>query len=408
MTTQPVQIPDIDLLDDSFHLDGPPHELFEQLRTSTPVQQVLAGEQRYWCLTRDAEISAVSKEPATYSSYRAGIYLKPDQVAPLELLRNGLIFMDPPDHSKYRRILSSVFTPNAVKRMEGVVRARVGRTIDQIIEAGRCDFVTDVAVPIPLGVLAELMGIPDEDIPRLLAWTDGIERAQQSPEPCGGVHVYGEMVEYLHGRIQRLRELGDDNLVQQMYDAQVDGESLTEDQVLAFFALLVFAGNDTTRNTAATGMLALLRHPDQWALLCARPERIPNAVEEILRWTSVVKYFARTATTDVELAGQRIAEGDKVVMWFGSASRDDSLNADPERFDVTRDDPRHRAFGAGGPHFCLGHALARLELRVIFEELARRMPDLRLDGEPTYLRSSWVHGLTSMPVRFTPAGQSST
>jgi cholest-4-en-3-one 26-monooxygenase len=260
--------------------------------------------------------------------------------------------------------------------------------------------VADVAVPLPLAVLARLMGIPDSDIPRLYTWTHEIERAQHAAESSQGLGVFGEMVGYLHPLIQRQAESGEENLVTRLRDARVDGESLTEEQVLGFFSLLVFAGNDTTRNTAATGMLALLQHPEQWALLRAEPGRVPNAVEEVLRWTSVVKHFVRTATADTELGGTAIAEGDRLVMWFDSASRDAALNADPDRFDITRANPQHRAFGGGGPHFCLGNALARLELRLLFEEVARRMPDIALDGEPTYLASNWVHGLTTLPVRW--------
>jgi cholest-4-en-3-one 26-monooxygenase len=176
--------------------------------------------------------------------------------------------------------------------------------------------------------------------------------------------------------------------------AEVDGESLTDAEILVFFALLVFAGNDTTRNTMAGGMLALLEHPDQLELLRAEPERIPGAVEEILRWTSVVNYFCRTATTDTELAGQPIAAGDKVMLWYPAGSRDPDINADPERFNVSRGESTHMAFGGGGRHFCLGAGLARLELRVTYEEVLRRFADVRLAGPPQRLRSNWANALT--------------
>ena len=215
--------------------------------------------------------------------------------------------------------------------------------------------------------------------------------------------TFGEMVGYLQQLVQRQVAEGGDSLVTRLRQAEVDGDTLSDDEILTFFGLLVFAGNDTTRNTAATGILALLRHPEQWRLLRENPERIPTAVEEILRYTSVVKYFVRTATRDVELAGRKIAEGDKVVTWFTSASRDDALTEDPQRFDVTRDNPEHRTFGGGGPHFCLGNRLARLELRVLLEELTRRMPDLELDGPVEYLDSNWAHALTALPVKFSAA-----
>jgi cytochrome P450 len=312
-----------------------------------------------------------------------------------------LLFKDPPEHRKYRRILASVFTPKAVAGMEDTVRARVTEVIDGVIEQGHADFVRDIAVPLPLRVLAGIMGLPDEDVDQLYDWTHQIERAQQSEEPAMATETFGEMVGYLQQQIERQLGEGGDSLVTRMQSAEVEGESLAPEEILTFFGLLVFAGNDTTRNTAATGTLALLTH-DQWGTLRDAPDLAGQAVEEILRWTTVVKYFARTATTDTEIAGQPVAEGDKVVTWFSSASRDASLGEEPDRFDVTREKPQHRAFGGGGPHMCLGNQLARLELRVLLAELTRRMPDLALDGEPEYLPSNWAHSLTSMPVRFTP------
>ena len=185
-------------------------------------------------------------------------------------------------------------------------------------------------------------------------------------------------------------------------DAEVDGDSLTDAEILVFFALLVFAGNDTTRNTMSGGMRALLEHPDQLELLRAEPQRIAAAVEEILRWTSVVNYFCRTATVDTELGGRRVAAGEKLLLWYTAGSRDPQVNSDPHRFDVTRAEAVHMAFGGGGRHFCLGAGLARLNLRVTFEEVLRRLGDVRLAGDPQVLRSNWANGLTSLPIEFTP------
>ena len=285
------------------------------------------------------------------------------------------------------------------------MRARVTRVIDEVTERGSCDFVTDIAVPIPLGVLSQLMGIPDADIPRLYAWTEQIEAAQRSRESAAATETFGEMAGYLHEQITRQAAEGGDSLVMRLREAEVDGERLDDSEILVFFGLLVFAGNDTTRNTTAAGTLALLEHPDQLALLRDDPSLIPQAVEEILRYTSVVNYFARTATCDSEIAGQRIAEGEKVVIWYTSASRDEAVYADPQRFDVTRDEHDHKAFGGGGRHFCLGAGLARLELRIIFEEVLRRMPDIAQAGEAERLRSSWAHSLTALPVTFTPGAR---
>ena len=368
----------VDLLDNDLHTGGPPHAIYDRMRSECPVRRIESNGQKFWSLTRDAEVSRVNRDSATFSNYRGGIFLLPDQVAPLDLLRSVLITMDPPEHAKYRRLLSSAFTPRAVKSMEGSVRGFVTEIIDEVIESGLCEFVADIAVPVPLRVLAQLLGIPSEDIPSLHTWTHRLEESIVSEQGSAGVEVFAEMVQYLYPLIQRQAAEAQDSLVQRLRATSVDGESLTEEQLLGFFAVLIFAGNDTTRNTAATGMLAFLEHPEQWQLLLGNPQLMPNAVEEVLRWTSVVKYFVRTATHDTELGGQHIAEGDRILMWLTSASRDPSLNTSPERFDITRSDPQHRAFGAGGPHFCLGNSLARLELRVILEEVARRMPDIQI------------------------------
>jgi cholest-4-en-3-one 26-monooxygenase len=392
----------VDPMDRTLHEQGPPHELFARMRTECPVHPGTGPDgNRFWSVTRDEDVTAVSRDPATFSSHRGGVFLHPDQVAPLDFLRQVLLFKDPPEHRNYRRILASVFTPKAISAMEDQVRAVVTDAIDRVIEEGRADFVRDIAVPVPLRVLAGLLGIPDGDVDQLYEWTHQIERAQQSDEPAGATQVFGEMVGYLHQQVERQLGEGEDSLVVRLQNAEVDGQRLAPEEILTFFGLLVFAGNDTTRNTAATGTLALLRH-GLWSTLRDQPDIAPRAVEEILRWTTVVKYFARTATGDTEIDGQAVAEGEKVVTWFTSASRDADLNEDPDRFDITREKAQHRAFGGGGPHMCLGNQLARLELRVLFEELPRRMPDLALDGEAEFLGSNWAHALTSLPVTFTP------
>ncbi len=396
----------VNLMDPELFADGPPHELFARMRAEAPVRWNLLPEgDGFWSLTRHADVSAVSRDTDTFSSHRAGIFLDPNLVVPLDLSRNLLLFKDPPEHTKYRKILQSAFVPNTVRQMEDAVRARVTRVIDAVIETGACDFVTDIAVPVPLGMLAELMGVPDEDIPRLYEWSEQIEAAQLSSESAAALETFGEMAAYLHEQIQRQVESGEDSLVTRLRAAEVDGERLDDSEILVFFGLLVFAGNDTTRNTTATGMLALLEHPEQWELLCADSSLIETAVEEILRYTSVVNYFCRTATHDTDVDGQAIAEGDRVMIWYTSSSRDESVYEDPQRFNVTRSEQAHKAFGGGGRHFCLGAGLAKLELRVIFEELARRMPDLTLGGPPVRLRSAWANSLTAMPVSFSPGSR---
>lgn len=405
--TPDLDLATVDLTDLSWHADGPPHELFARLRAEAPVHRNPLPDGSFcWSVTRHADVSAISRDTETFSSYRAGVFLHPDQVVPLALTRNLLLYKDPPEHTKYRLILQKAFTPHTVAALQDAVRARVTKTLDRIIEQGSADFVEDVAIPVPLGVLTELMGVPDEDIAKFAAWTDAIEHAQRSPEPAAASETFVEMAGYLHGQVERQAAEGlEDSLVMRLRAAEVDGNKLDDAEILVFFGLLAFAGNDTTRNTTATGMYALLQNPDAWAELVADPSLIPAAIEEILRYTTVVQFFNRTATKDTEIAGQPIAEGDRVLMWYASASRDEQVFEDPQTFDIHRVKPDHKAFGGGGRHFCLGAGLARLELRVIFEELVRRMPDLALDGEIERLPSPWAHALTKMPVRFTPGAR---
>ena len=403
-TLDQIDLAEVDLMDSRWFAQGPPHELFALMRAEAPVHwNTLPDGSGFWSLTRHADIAAVSRDFATFSSWKQGVFLHPDQVVPLDLTRNLLLYKDPPEHTKYRTILQSAFTPHTVSKLEDDVRARITRVIDDVIETGECDFARDIAVPVPLGVLTELMGCPDEDIPRLYDWTEQIEAAQRSPEPNAASEVFLEMAAYLHEQIARQASAGDEQtLVMRLRRAEVDSQRLDDSEILVFFGLLVFAGNDTTRNTAAGGMQALLEHPNQFSALIADPGLIPGAVEEILRWTSVVQWFARTALKNTEIGGQRIAAGEKIVMWYSSASRDEDLFEEPQRFDIQRAKPDHDAFGGGGRHFCLGAGLARLELRVLFEEVVRRMPDVKPAGEPQRLASNWANMLTSIPIRFTP------
>lgn len=406
-------MPAPDLLDPYRFEAGPPHELYDELRESGPAESGHGPTgTRLVSVCSHAEIEAISKDPDVWSSYEGGIFPHPDQVNTLELNRNLLLFMDPPQHTKYRKILQTAFVPNSVNRLEPMAREIIGEVLDAASAdgTGRCDFAADVAVPIPLRVLSRLMGLPDSDLPKLEDWVTRIEEGQRSSEPAASTPVMVEMSMYLAEQIAAQRAAGADDgsgegpgssIVMQLVDAEVDGESLTETEILVFFGLLVFAGNDTTRNTMSGGMLALLENPDQLELLRAEPERIPGAVEEILRWTSVVSYFCRTAKEDTAVAGCPVHAGEKVMMWYPAGSRDPEVNDDPHTFDVTRTEPKHMAFGGGGRHFCLGAGLARLELRVAFEEILRRWDEISLAGDPERLRSNWASALTSLPIEFT-------
>jgi cholest-4-en-3-one 26-monooxygenase len=403
-TAEAVDLSEIDIIDAKYFADGLPHELFARMRAEAPVRwNPLPDGTGCWCVTRHADISAISRDTETFSSNRSGIFLHPDQVLPLDLARNLLLYMDPPQHTKYRLILQTAFTPNTVRALEDTIRARVTKTLDAIVEQGSADFVDDVAVPIPLGMITQLMGVPDEDIAQFFEWTEKIEEAQRAPEPNAASEVFIQMAGYIHAQIERqIAEGNEDSLVMRLRKAEVDGEGLSDPEILVFFGLLAFAGNDTTRNTLANGMHTLLEHPDQLQELVDDPSLIPGAVEEILRYTSVVRWFNRTATKDTELGGQKIAEGDRVILWYASASFDEEVFDDPQRFDIHRAKPDHKAFGGGGRHFCLGSGLARAELRIALEEIAKRLKNLELAGDVERLPSSWANGLVKMPVTFTP------
>ncbi|MGE4425425.1 MAG: cytochrome P450 [Solirubrobacteraceae bacterium] len=406
-TTTDVDLAEIDIMDMRWFADGPPHELFARMRAEAPVRwNALPDGSGFWSVTSHAAVSAISRDTETFSSHRGGIFLNPDQVFPLDVTRNLLLYMDPPQHTKYRKILQTAFVPATVNALEDGVRERVTKTIDRFIEAGEADFAQDVAVPIPLAVLTELMGVPEEDIPKFAEWTEQIEEATRDPKSEGAIPTLMEMSGYLHQQIERqIADGTTDSLVMRLRNAEVEGEKLTDPEILVFFGLLAFAGNDTTRNTTATGFLELLRHPEALADLKADPSLIPAAVEEILRYTSVVQWFVRTVTKDTELGGQQLAEGDKVVMWYTSASRDEDVFDDPQTFDIHRVKPEHKAFGGGGRHFCLGAGLARLELRIVFEEVIRRLDHIELAGDPQRVPTNWANGLTSMPIRFKPGAR---
>lgn len=402
-TTEAVDLTEIDIIDSKWFEDGTPHELFARMRAEAPVRwNPLSDGTGCWCVTKHADVSTVSRDTETFSSFRAGIFLHPDQVIPLDLTRNLLLYMDPPQHTKYRLILQKAFTPNTVRALEDAIRARVVKTIDKFVADGEADIVDDLAVPIPLGVLTELMGVPEEDIKQFEEWTEEIEAAQRAPEPNAATEVFVHMAGYLHATIERQAAEGnDETLVMKLRAAEVEGEKLTDPEILVFFGLLAFAGNDTTRNTLANGLHALLQHPDQLQALIDDPTLIPNAVEEILRYTSVVRWFNRTATKDTELNGQAIAEGDRVILWYASASFDEEVFEDPTAFDIHRAKPDHKAFGGGGRHFCLGAGLARAELRIALEEITQRLPNLQQAGDVERIPSSWANALVKLPVTFT-------
>ncbi len=401
-----VSLAGVDILDPDIYVRGVPHDTFRLLRREAPVYwHPEPGGGGFWAITKYDDVVAVSMDPATYSSALRGSLIEDPPEDAMPVMRSLLINQDPPQHTKYRRLVSKGFTPAMVRRLEPHIRELTSRIIDRVAPLGQCDFVTDVAAELPLQVIVELMGIPMEDRHQVFDWSNRM-LGNADPEYSGSLEEARkaslELYAYANQLASKRKRDPQDDLVSVLMRADVDGEALTEAEFDAFFMLLAVAGNETTRNAIAGGMLALIQHPEQRARLLADPSLLPLAVEEMLRWVSPVIHFRRTATRDTELRGQRIRRGDKVVIYYASANRDEEYFPDGDVFDVGRTPNEHVAFGPGGPHFCLGANLARLEMRIMFEELLRRLPDMELAGPVERLRSNFINGIKHMPVRYTP------
>jgi cytochrome P450 len=390
-----------DLFDLSLFADGPPHDEFRRLRAESPVCFLPepAGP-GFWGVFGYDDVFEVSRHPQTFGSHPSTIIRdNPDGGRGAgELMLN----QDPPRHTQLRKLVNKGFTPRQINALEPRIREMVVRILDDAAARGTFDLVSDVAVEVPLQVIAELVGVPTEERHTVFAWTETM-MSFDDPEVGATVedaHVaMSEMFAYAD-RLAADRVDGDgSDLLSVLLRAEVDGARLSAMDVDLFFMLLMNAGSETTRNLITGGTLALFEHPEERARLAADPALLPTAIEEMLRWVTPVMHFRRTARADTELGGQRIAEGDKVVMWYSSANRDESVFTDADRFDVGRTPNEHVAFGAGGPHFCLGASLARLEARVMFEELLERMPALEQAGPPRRLGSNFINGIKSLPVR---------
>ena len=395
----------INLKDPLLFEQGMPHALFRQLRYEAPVywnEEPEEDEPGFWALTKYDDIVAVSKNPQLFSSAMGGHQIS--YPPGLEFNRataaivGNMIGMDPPEHNAYRRLVSPSFSAGAVRKMEPTVREIVTRILHRVVPGGECEFVAEVAAELPLVVLCELLGVPHEDRRLLFGWTERLTDFGNTPDDQ--VAAFAELFAYGQALAERRRREPAGDLMSLMANVEMDGQRIDQQLLDGFFLLLVIAGNETTRNTISGGLLALIEHPDQYQLLREQPALIPTAVEEMLRWVTPVIHFRRTATADTEIRRQTIRRGDKVVMWYPSANRDEDMFERPDVFDVRRKPNEHLAFGEG-QHFCLGAWLARLELRVMFEELLRR-PTLELAGRPRRMRSYFLSGFTSMPVRFAP------
>jgi cholest-4-en-3-one 26-monooxygenase len=397
----------VDLTERDLWKEGPPHELFGQLRGECPIHwtgkfELFPDEAGFWSVTTAEDVHTVSRDWGTYSSERGGV-LAAAGGFPIELARAMFIGMDPPKHDRLKALFQAGFTPKRIAAHEEAIRSIVEEVMGRLDGRESCDLVSDVAQPVVSRVIGSFMGIPEEDD---AIWANLMNSTLGAADP--DLNPYGfegaverdipEIFERCRRLIAERRERPTDDLTSVLVHAEIEGEKLEEHEIVMGFFLLVAAGNDSTKATYCSGMRALMEDPEQRQLLLADPSLIPSAVEESLRMFPAFAHFRRTATCDSELHGQQIREGEKVVMWYVSSNRDETRYEDPDRFDVRRN-PEHQAFGAGGRHFCLGPALARLELKLMFEATLRHFPTIELAGTPAAVESIFINQLKTLPVR---------
>ncbi len=364
----------------------------------------------YYALTRYRDVVEASRHPEIYCSGRGSTSI-PD--LPPEFLEyyGGMINADDPRHARLRRIVSRAFTPKRLQALEGTVAAAARAIVDGVVEQGECDFVTDVASELPLRIICDMMGIPPSQYGFVLERTNIILGPGDPDLVAEREDIYGALLTAGAELGELVRELGrareenpTDDVVSALVNAEIDGERLTFDELASFFILLVVAGNETTRNALSWSLVALDEHPEQRRVWAADFECVaPTAVEEIVRWATPVIQMRRTVTRDTTLSGQRLEEGDKVLLFYNSANRDEGVFEDPYLFDVRRPDNRHVGFGGFGPHYCLGAHLARREITVLWRELFRRVPGIHATAEPARLRSNFINGIKHLPCALTPA-----
>ncbi|EFC84153.1 cytochrome P450 [Parafrankia sp. EUN1f] len=397
----------IDVYDAARYEVGIPHQDFQLLRAQAPVfrhadPQVPEG---FWAVTRHPDVVRVSRSSELFSSSRRTAILgemSEDDRAQQQLM---MLNMDPPAHTRLRSLVNRGFTPRVIAQMREHLRLASEVIVDKALAAGTGDFVELVAADLPLIVIAELMGVPLEDRHRLFEWSNRLASATDLQLEAGGdaATAVFEIYEYANNLGATKRANPADDIVTKLISPDENGEALSELEFDLFFLLLMFAGNETTRNAVTGGMLAMINNPGQWERLRADPDLAPTAADEIVRWVSPVNAFRRTATQDVELGGQLIRENDKVVIFYSSANFDEDVFTDPYTFDIGRSPNPHIGFGGGGAHFCLGRHLAILEIEQMYRVLVERVRRVELLEPPTRLRSNFVNGVTAMPVRFVPA-----
>jgi cholest-4-en-3-one 26-monooxygenase len=398
-----MRLADVDIFDPDIFASAVPHDAFRLLRKEAPVHfQKEPNGRGYWALTKYEDVVAVSRDPGRFSSHRGGTNIQDypeDHLTSIQLL---MLNMDPPQHNKFRRLASQGFTPRMVQLLEPRIRSSTKKILDRISNKGSCDFVKEIAAELPLIVIAELMGIPADDRVKIFDWSNrliGFDDPEFQTNVDDARVAAMEMWMYANELAEDRKGKKGEDLVTVLINAEVDGAQLTEMEFDAFFLLLAVAGNETTRNLISGGFVTLNEQPAERQRLLENPQLLPTAIEEMLRWVPPVMYFRRTAMRDTEIRGQKIRDGEKVCMYYSSANRDEDVFPNSETFDITRTPNDHLAFGVG-QHHCLGSNLARLEIRVIFEELLRRFPDMEIGGPIRRLRSNFINGYKTIPVRY--------
>jgi cholest-4-en-3-one 26-monooxygenase len=404
-----MQLSDINLLDRDAFTKGVPHEWFTYLRANHPVYKHEEPDgPGFWVITKYDDVVTVGRDGATYSSdqKRGGVViLEETEMNDFEQGGNLMLTMDAPEHTRFRKLVNRGFTPRQMRMLEPHIRELTAGIIDEVIEKGGCDYVVDVAAEVPLQVIAEMLGVPQEDRHKLFEWSNRMVGSEDPEYIVSDEEVMNAQVEmfmYANELAAARRAEPRDDIITALLDAEVDGDKLSEMDFNLFFLLIAVAGNETTRNSISHGIKAFCDFPDQYQMLVDDPALAQSATDEIVRWASPVMYFRRNVTRDTELRGQKIKAGDKVSMWYISANRDEDVFDRPFEFDIRRSPNEHVGFGGGGPHHCLGMNLARMEIYVLLEEMAKRMPTIQRTGEAQPLRSNFIAGIKHMPVTFPP------
>lgn len=389
---------------------GVDYDYFAHLRANNPIFKLEHSTypDGYWNLVRHEDVSYVSRHHQIFSS-RPHPFLDSEESGDMDDAElDFLISLDPPDHTKMRKIINRGFTPRRIKDLEAKIQTTVDGLIDKVASQKGCDLVGDIAVELPLQVIADLVGVPPEDRHYIFELTEATFGFDQTISPAERNKAAAEMYAYADKMCEIRQDNPQDDLISVILHAEIDGEKLTQLQIDLFFMLLQNAGSETTRNLITSGTLALLNNPDQLAMLQADETKIPLAVEELLRYTTPVMQFKRTATQDTVVGDIEIKAGEPLVMWYVSANRDQQVFENPDQLDITREPNLHVSFGAGGPHFCLGASLARMEAKIMFRELLTRIKGLELAAEQSQLPRVWsnlIDGLAEMPIRWDEIGE---